>query len=479
VTTQVAAGVAALTLDEVTRAVKATASSSWGLDRGVLESSDPRDAAAIAAWRALVGQLDPGPPRVFVSEAAGGAPEAEASSAFAREVAAARADRTKPSIEVRQTTELGQGEVWMLLASPCATVTESSQTAGLAALTVRALARAFPEVAGVHLEPWVSPNGVGLLAHGPRNRPTESPAEHAARVADVLGRVFASARPSDESVAGARLQLQSELGQETELLWPVAIEALSPQHPSLLDPRGTWQSVTELPAPAVGVERRALVRGPLRLALLLSATPDSADGARVALERWLRPERTRSTTCPTAGSVASKPAEYEIDPPTQSSGGARALVAVSIPVPAAGGVPIEAEWTAHLLNRQNGWLDRSVRVPGLAVHAEAAVLGGHDTAALAVEIVSTGDKAREAASQARAVFARLAEGAATPDDLVAARSAFEAERTAASVDPRHRVVQLWLGNNGSGSLPDLAALRRFHREVLAPERHVVVLPRAR
>jgi len=475
VTPSDAAGVAALALDEASRAVAGATANPWSLDRGVLESTDPRDAATIAAWRALAMQLEPGPTRVFASYLGSITPDG--GGAFARALDEARAERQKPSIELRRAAEVGQGETWMLLASPCATLSESSQTAGLAALTVRALAHDTPELDGVHIEPWVSGTGVGLLAHGTRLGPAETSREHADRVASALGRVLAATRITDESAAAARLRLQADLGQETELLWPVAIEALAPRHPSLLDPRGTWQSVTELPTHAAEVERRALVRGPLRLAILSNSETAQIDGAELSLERWLRPERRRAVDCPSAPAVLPRAAEYEVDPPSGGAAGSRALVAVAVPPSPTGGLPLEAEWTAHLLNREHGWLDRSVRVPGLAIHAEATVLGGRDAAALAIEIVATGDRAREAASQARAVLARLAEGAATAEDLAAARLELEQASALAAVDPRQRVVQLWLGGMAPKPPPDLAALRRFHHDVLAPERHVVVLPR--
>jgi hypothetical protein len=130
------------------------------------------------------------------------------------------------------------------------------------------------------------------------------------------------------------------------------------------------------------------------------------------------------------------------------------------------------------LNRPNGWLDTAVRVPGLAVFAEARVLGGDAGAALAVEIITTDKKAPEAIAQTRALFQRLEDGAATADDVVKARAAAEEAILRSSVDPRHRIVRLWTGRADPKS-PDLASLRRFHRQVLGPERHVVVVTRPR
>jgi hypothetical protein len=141
-----------------------------------------------------------------------------------------------------------------------------------------------------------------------------------------------------------------------------------------------------------------------------------------------------------------------------------------------GGVPPEAAATAQLLNRPGGWLANSLRVPGLAVFAEASVLGGGDRAALAVEITTTDKKGAEAVAQARALFARLEEGAASAEDVVQARAAAEAATLTAAVDPRHRIVRLWTGRPDVAT-PDLASLRKFHRLTLGPERHIVVFTR--
>jgi hypothetical protein len=469
--------VAALALDEATRALAEASGSPFSLDSGLLEATDPRDAAAIAAWRALGGIFEPGAPRAFVSYGSGGAASDGASSA-ATALSEARARRSQPSLEVRQGNEQGQGELWLLLASPCATATESASDAGVAALTIRALALRAADAEGVHLEPWISSDGVGLLAHGPRLGAGESATAQARRVAGALGRALAGTQIGEGDVATARLALEAELLPETEPLWPVALEGLAPGRPSLLDPRGTWQSIANLSTHAAETERRALVRGGLRLAALTNGGATQVTEAERALERWLRPERSGAVRCGEPPRVEPRPGDYEVTTSAGAQPSSRALVAVALPPTASGQVPPEAEWTVHLLNRPGGWLDRAVRVTGLAVHAEASLLGGGDAAALTVEVVSTEDKARGAASQVRALFARLAEGAATSEDLTTAVAESAQESTVVGVDPRRRLVRMWLGRAAPGA-PDLQAFRRFHHNALAAERHVVVVTRRR
>ena len=271
--------------------------------------------------------------------------------------------------------------------------------------------------------------------------------------------------------------MQAELDPETEPFWPVTLEALSPKHPSLLDPRGTWQSITDLSTQSIETERRAIVRGPLRLAALgADATNRTADAA-LELERWLRPERARASRCPPSTPIVARPGEYEVDA-VEGAAGAHAVVGVTLPLSAAGGVPAEAEMTAFLLNRAGGLLDRAVRAPGLAAHAEATVLGGGDGAALAIEVATPGPTARAAATQVRALLSRLADGTVSAEELAVAKANYEEARASARVDPRLRIVEAWLGRT-TMKAPDLAALRAFHRQVFAPERHVVVLTRER
>ncbi len=470
------AEVAALALDEMSRAMAAAPGSPFSLDRAVLESWDPREAAAIAAWRALSARQAPGPRRALASYAHPPS-DSEPDTLFPSLVAQAANDRRASSLEVRRTTEAGQGEYWLLLGSPCATQSETTTSAGISAISLRTLAQKATAEDGVRIEAWVSAEGVGLLSHGPRLGPNEAPAHHATRVAAALGRALAGAQIGPGDVAATRSAVQGELDPETEPLWPVTLEALSPRHPSLLDPRGTWQSVTDLSTQSTETERRAIVRGPLRLAALGADAVGRTADAVLELERWLRPERARASRCPVAAPITARPGEYEVDA-AAGAAGAHAVVAVTLPLSPMGGVPVEAEMTAFLMNRAGGWLERAVRAPGLAAHAEATVLGGGDAAAFAIEVATPGATARPAASQVRALLARLADGTTSAVELAAAKAGYDDAHAAARVDPRRRIVEAWLGRPAAKT-PDLAALRAFQRQVFAPERHVVVLTRAK
>jgi hypothetical protein len=472
----VAADVAAMVLDEATRALREAPGLPGSLDSGVLESFDPRDAAAVAAWRALGGRLSPGAARSFVSYGSNATSEPGGDAAFAKALETGTAARQKSTLDAKRSLETGQGETWILLGSPCATLTESADDAGASALLVRSIALAHAESEGVHVEPWISANGVGLLAHGSRASPDEPPARQAERVANALGRALSGSRVDVTAAAAARAELEVDLNPQVQPLWSTALGVLAPRRVSALDPRGTWQSVTSIPIHSVEFRRLAFIRGPLRLAVLANGAAADAN-VELGLERWLKPERRGQSRCPASPPLVASTGEYIVD--TQgASQGSRALVAVPIAPAANEGLPVEAEWTLHLLNRRSGWLDRSVRLPGVAVAAEALLVGGTNGGALIVQVSAPEGRTREAVAQVRALFGRLADGAVSAEDVQLARSDAADEQAAAATDPRHRIISLWLGR-GPVAPPDLASLRRFQHQTLAPERHVVVIGKNR
>src|SRR5213076_2202572 len=93
----------------------------------------PEQAAAVAAWQALTTPYPaaPGAPlRHYVHYAgdlASPAPPDRLANLLGRQRAAAK-------IDVRRGVEPGQGSFWVLLATPCGTVTEDATNAGTLAV---------------------------------------------------------------------------------------------------------------------------------------------------------------------------------------------------------------------------------------------------------------------------------------------------------------------------------------------------------
>jgi len=101
--------------------------------------------------------------------------------AVRREIDRANFAWHSPVVESRTRIERGQGEAWLLLASTCGVLSETTNDAGVGAAVVAAAAAQAAEGAGdARVEPFIATDGVGVLIHGPARR----------------GRVAARARPS-------------------------------------------------------------------------------------------------------------------------------------------------------------------------------------------------------------------------------------------------------------------------------------------
>jgi hypothetical protein len=467
---------AMVTLEEAKLALKHAARSPWTLDDSVLRPADPRQAAAVAAWRTLSDRVQPGAERRFVNYRAPLA-QADSNAALARALDQTALAWRQQKLDTRARVEAGQGELWVLLASPCGTSSEGSGEAGLSAIAMRALAVAHPHVGRVRIEPWTTPDGVGLLAHSPRLGPNETPAAHAERVASALGRVLAVDALGGDAVARARVELRDELGPGPRPGFWLAVESVSPDHPSWLDARGTWQSITNATPSAVEQERREIVTGPLRLAVLADSSESQVGDASRAVERWLAPMRVDPHGCPRATPETPRHGELTVETSASTEPNGAAYVAIPI-APSELNVE-QAKWTAYLLNRSGGWLDQALRAPGLASAARAVAIGGAHAAALVIEVTAAEDQEPTAVAQVRGLLQRLAEGAATAGDVAIARRHFARERSAEWLDPRYRIVELWRGRSADPPSPTLTSLRAFQRASFGPGTPVVVYVKQR
>src|SRR5262249_13177053 len=143
----------------------------------------------------------------------------------------------------------------------------------------------------VSVEPWVTVDGVGVVAHGARAG-AESPEDLAARVADAAARTIAGVQITQEALASARAlsiyQLDGAHGSSATALEAFA-NAIAPDHPSWVEPFGVWSRVVGGGVEAVRLRWQALGSGPLRLSVIANASEAQITAAEGAVNRWLSP----------------------------------------------------------------------------------------------------------------------------------------------------------------------------------------------
>ncbi len=115
--------------------------------------------------------------------------------------------------------EAGQSEQWALLASQCGTSAETADDAGSMAAWVHAIARRYTGHLGVQIEPWVTADGVGFIAHGQVQSRTESSSALATRLGNALGSIVATGSVSGPDLAAIRENTLLRLGPSPRRAW--------------------------------------------------------------------------------------------------------------------------------------------------------------------------------------------------------------------------------------------------------------------
>jgi hypothetical protein len=424
----------------------------------------------------------------------GSTPTAEGAIEPSRDVLTAAVQRAtlswqKPVAEGRVRVEPGQGETWVLLASPCGTEGESDADAGLTALfTVAAaeMAKSSPEA---RVEPWIVPDGAGLLVHGPA-LPGESGAAQARRLADVVGRSFASDPVALSAVSRARAELLRHDARGDGPALGVVASAGAPGHASGFLAAGGEDRLARSADSAVLGRAQALRAGPLRVAVLANVDAAQGDAALRAADRWIdrRVGDARACRASTAPS-APRPGTYAVEP--RNGAAPEAYLAF----PFASGdekARAAASTVAAALDGDGGLLEKAFGgAPaangagnGLARSWSARVVGWPRAPALVVRIVSTQAALDNAVMQARALVDRVKKSGLAAADMERAASALSREALATALDPRARVVATWRGEpiptaaqplpRGRAGIEDVRAFAAKH---LGEESMVVVAAR--
>jgi hypothetical protein len=445
---------AALAVSLVTEEAHAASSASSGaIEENIIEPSDPRQAAARAAWRALTGQQEPGPERRAVAVSVHPA-ERAAFNGFAHTLREYETRPQRAPLEARLRAEPGQAELWVLLGSPCGTLGESNDNAGQSALALTMAAH--ESSAEVELEPWITPDAIGLLAHAPR-LPLESANEQAERVARALARALSERSGAGDALAVAQGQLFAATGGIPRPGFARLLDALAPEHSAWLEPRGTWASLVQANRDSVAARGREVLRGPLRVAVLANEDNAQAETATRALERWFAPWRDDPKRCQSNAERPARSGELTISVPDTGNSESAYL---GLPFPSRLKFEREAEAFAMLLNAPRGPLALALSAASLQASARASIIGGDRAAALVIEIRASDDDARKATLEVRRALDRFVAAQVSNDDLAAAQRWAAQRGLGASLDPRRRIVDLWRGGAAEGAL-SRSSLRAF------------------
>ncbi|HEX3771850.1 MAG TPA: hypothetical protein VHV30_13330 [Polyangiaceae bacterium] len=453
-------------------------------------AADPRDAAERAAWWSLAGRRadasDEDPVMaVAVGVAARRDAPADASApAGGPDAIRAAIDRATqawraPVIETRTRVERGQGETWILLASPCGTASESTGNAGIAAAVALAAAAQAAEAADdARVEPFVDAAGVGLLVHGPA-RPGESAQALARRLGDYAARALAADEIAPAHATLARTTLIARASESSARALGGLAAAVAPGHPSWVAPEGTLFGLSSLSDDAIAARAASIRSGPMRLAVIANVDAAQADAAARAVDRWIARRPGEARTCPAAGS-AQPPREgtYAVD----VAPGAPSEVLLGAPLPPGdAGARASAAWIAAALDGGDGLLARALGgnagAPPLAQTWSATVLGAPQAPVLVVRVTGADASMDGAVAQVRGLLDRVRQGALRDEDRARAAANLGRDRLAASLDPRARVVDLWRGDPVPMSSPSIDDLRAFAAATLRDDRLVIVAGR--
>jgi hypothetical protein len=465
-------------------------------------ASDPREAAERLAWWGLSGSraaADDVRLSLVVGVAAARRPSEplagsrEPGASLAEDTIRAEIDRATtawqaPVVEARTRLERGQGEAWVLLASPCGTLDEANHDAGTGALVATALAlQAAEHAEDAHVEPFIALDGVGILVHGGA-RAGESPRAHARRLADLAGRTLAADALDSEHVARARALLVARAGDVDARALLALASALTPGHPTWTDPFGAAFGSGTTSDEGVSLRAAAIRSGPLRAAVVANGEPGEAETAVRAIDRWVVRHPGDARLCPPAPTLTTPhPATIAVELPFWAQ--SEALLAVRLPVDDAASFAA-ATWLAALLDGPGGFLGHAVGGPVEGNSPDtasmrtwsASVLGGLHHPALVVRVVAPDPALDPAVAQVRALLDRLQKGELLrEEDRARAEAAAAGSSIAAGLDPRTRLINLWRGDASAATIsppaPPLDTLRAFASAQLRDDALYVVAAR--
>jgi hypothetical protein len=447
-------------------------------------AGDPRDAAERAAWWSLSHDVSHEEGDAAISIAVGLAPgrDADASGSPATRAAQIESDLDRatvawqaPVVEAETRVERGQGEMWLLVGSPCGTASEGEGDAGLGSLVALAAAKHARRLA-THAEgiaPWATAEGIGLFVHAPA-LDGESPSGQARRLADVAARGFAADPLDDVAIDAARAELLVAATSRAGRFSSALGSALAPGHPSLIAPLGTAEGLGRASLESVREHASALRAGPIRVAVLANVDADQAAVAARAVDRWVARRPNDARACPPASPVvAARPGTYAVD------AGATTMSAAALAIPLPPGdaaARLDALVVAAAFDGADGSLGRALS-GGLADSWSAHVIGPPTAASLVIRLSATNAQLDAAVAQTRALLDRTRQNGISAADFARASRSRERDDLASALEPAGRIAALWRRDAPDSKLPSAQAVRAFAASALNDAALVIVAAR--
>ena len=452
-----------LAIAESRTALQAAAGTSLD-DRDLALDNDPRRASRQVAWNSL-SLPEPSTRRSMhvhlrISTAD---PQANALEAALHD---ALNKKGLSPIDAAFRLETGQTELWSVLASPCGTSNEATDDAGSTAAWIRAIAQQYTGHLGVQVEPWITSDGLGFIAHGPVQFSTETATSMATRLGNALGSVIATGRITGAELAAIRESSLLRVGSTPRRGYWQLIDSLSSGHSAAFEPLGTFDSIRGFDLSRLQAMRQAWLRGPLRLGTLLNRNKDQLTAMSASLHRWLDPHRPDLGQCPQMV-VGNKPGQdIQITTRSIDQRDSNAYVAVQL-APDPHDNVIYEHWLLWLLTRPNGWLETNLHQAGGLTSFTADIKGPSHNRLLIVGLNGDDDsKLANCIVRLRDLLSRLSKQGAEAQEVELAKAWSEDQIRRAELDPRRRLVDLWRGTQATHQR-HLSGFSRYLNQSLA------------
>jgi hypothetical protein len=331
---------------------------------------------------------------------------------------------------------------------------------------VTVVASAVPD-AGVTVAPWISSDGVGIVAHGGPLRDGEPAPVTAQRVARAAAQTYATLPSNGDAVATAKRSVLALLTQPGAQAYFELARRAVPNHPSWLAPWGDADGQASATHADLADRWRSLLRTPVRAAVIANQGEAQARAALSEIDRWLLVEARGRPCSAVAAAEGPERGAQLLRPPSEDSG--RLLVAAR-----ANRGALFAEIARAALEGPGGAL---TPVLGDGERAAVHLLGGRRAQTLVVEVEARPARLPDARAKVLATLERLGKEGLSPAALERASARALTTWQRARSHPRERLAALWRDEPLTADAfaqVDAARLRLWLGQTLAPGRFVVV-----